>query len=456
MTIQELRAKKVELAKVIREMADLVNAESRDFTGDEQHKWETVNAEYNVVLRKIEAHERVAELDAHEADPEARDNLGREEIDPREQRTNGRGRLDTPGRPGRAQAAERRDLAVLAWMAVQSEVDATPEQRDAARELGVNPHRESLGVGLLTTGEVRQLRRQLEAERRAQTVGTDSEGGYTLPEGFVNNLERAQLEFGGMFAVATILRTATGSDLPWPTVDDTSNTGELLAESATLNEQDVAFGVLTLQAFKYSSKLVRVSAELMQDSAFNMAAELGSMLGERLARIQNTHFTTGDASSKPNGIVTASALGKTTASTTAVVADELFDLVHSVDPAYRRQGCGFMMHDGLLLMVRKLVDANDQYLWMPGLAAGQPDQILGFPYTINQDMDGVPAATDKVMLFGLLSKYMIRQVAGIRMRRLVERYAEYDQEGFCGFMRADGDLLDAGTNPVKHLIMAAS
>lgn len=154
------------------------------------------------------------------------------------------------------------------------------------------------------------------------------------------------------------------------------------------------------------------------------------------------------------GIVTAAALGKTAASATAIAADELFDLVHSVDPAYRK-GAGFMFHDNVLLTIRKLKDGNGQYLWTAGLQAGEADRILGYGYTVNQHMASAVASTAKTVIFGQLSKYKIRDVRGLRLRRLVERYAESDQEGFVAFYRADGNLLDSGVAPVKYLQQAA-
>ena len=140
------------------------------------------------------------------------------------------------------------------------------------------------------------------------------------------------------------------------------------AENTQDSEQDMTFGVMTLDAYKYTSKIVRVSVELLQDSAFNLGAELGSLLGERLGRIQNTHATTGTGSSQPNGVVTASALGKTAASATAITTDEIIDLFHSVDRAYRGNS-SFMAADSTVAAIRKLKDGDSQYLWQPGLQA---------------------------------------------------------------------------------------
>jgi HK97 family phage major capsid protein len=235
-------------------------------------------------------------------------------------------------------------------------------------------------------------------------------------------------------------------------VNDTSNVGALLSENVQDSEQDVTFGNLTLDAYKYTSKIVRVSVELMQDSAFNMGSVLGSLLGERLGRIQNTHATTGTGSSQPNGVITASTLGKTAAATGAVTMDELLDLQASVDPAYR-MGSTWMFNDATRNEIRQLKSTDSVYHWSPGAIAGDPDRLFTSPVVINQDMASM-ATTTKPVLYGQLSKYLMREVLGVTLVRMNERYADYHQVAFVAIMRFDGDLLDAGTNPVKYLQMA--
>jgi len=297
-----------------------------------------------------------------------------------------------------------------------------------------------------------QAPKNLDDIRNAQSVGTTTAGGHTTFPGFVTNLEQAMLQFGGMRQVSTILRTATGSALDWPTVNDTSNTGALLSENTQDSEQDVTFGNLTLDAYKYTSKIVRVSVELMQDSAFNMGAVIGSLIGERLGRIQNTHATTGTGSSQPNGVITAATLGKTAAGAAAITMDELLDLQASVDPAYR-QGASWMFNDATRNYIRKLKSTDSVYHWQPGAVAGDPDRLLNHTITINQDMASI-ATTAKTVLFGALAKYLMREVLGVTLVRMNERYADYHQVAFVAIMRFDGDLLDAGTNPVKYLQQA--
>ena len=173
---------------------------------------------------------------------------------------------------------------------------------------------------------------------------------------------------------------------------------------------------------------MKISAELLQDSAFNLASELGRILGERLARIQNEHATVGTGSNQPKGILTAAVEGVVSAAPDAIAPDELLDLIHSIDPAYR-PGATFLLHDNTVLALRKLKDAEGRYIWQPGMTTDAPDRIFNFPLVVNQDMPGAFAAGEKTVLFGQLKKFKIREVAGVRLRRLVERSPTTTRKG---------------------------
>jgi HK97 family phage major capsid protein len=301
--------------------------------------------------------------------------------------------------------------------------------------------------------------RQWDEQRLTQVdvVSPDLGGHFTVPDEMMRPLEIALLEFGGMRQVSTILRTGTGAELPIPTLNDTSNSGALLGEGLEHTELDVTFDQLTLHAFKYTSRRVPVSVEYLQDNAINFVGRIGAILGERIGRITNTHFTTGDGNAKPNGIVTAATSASiTTAADDAISYDNVIDLKHSVDPAYRTNA-RFMFNDTTLKILKKIKvpqfsgDTAGQPLWRAGMAASEPNTIDGDPYTINQQVaSGVSA---KAMLYGALSKYQIRDVRDITLVRLDERYAELGVVAFLAFSRHDGDLLDAGTHPVKYLTM---
>ena len=347
---------------------------------------------------------------------------------------------------GDRQATADRALALRGWLGFHSVNGASDAQRVAAQRSGLELGNNRLSFKLNAKAPRNQ------AEARAQST-SGSAGGYAIPQGFINQLEASLLAFGGMREVATVLRTAEGNDLPIPTVSDHSNVGAILSENSQVAEQDIAFGQITLKAYKYSSKLIRVSAELLQDSAIDLESFIGGALGERIARIFNTHATTGDNSSKPQGI-TASGAGVTAASATAITYGELVELQHSVDPSYR-QNARFMMHDSTFKAIRKLLDSQNRPIFQPDISASSPGTLLGSPVVINQDCATI-AASAKAIFFGDFSKYLIRDVQDFTLLRLEERYADYHQVGFVGFSRHDGRILDAGTDPIKHLVLAAS
>jgi HK97 family phage major capsid protein len=245
--------------------------------------------------------------------------------------------------------------------------------------------------------------------------------------------------------------------MSWPTADDTTNEGEMIGENpSSANTADPTFAAVRWNAYEFGSKAVKVPVRLLEDAPTTFAQTLGEMLGTRLGRAKNRKFTTGTGISQPKGIVTCATLGKTAASATALTADEVIEFQHSVDPAYRDQpGAGFMAHDSILLQIRLLKAGDGHYIWQSGLVQAMPDMLLNKPVTVNQHMDSALAASNKIMLFGQLTKYKVRRVRDVVILRLKERGAELRQEWFLAFQRADGNLLDAGTAPIKYLQMHA-
>lgn len=299
----------------------------------------------------------------------------------------------------------------------------------------------------------------------ATQTSTTSGGGYTIPEGFMNELEVALKKYGGVEPVARVITTDSGNDIPFPTANDTVQKGRLITENTDVtagSNAAVPFGVVDLRAYNYTSDLIQVPRQLMQDSAFNMAQVLGDLLGTRLGRIKNEHLTTGTGSSQPHGIVTASFEGAEAASATAFTRGEILDLIYSVDPAYANSpSARHMFSWNTLKAIRSLkIDqagtTDIRPIYQASAIVGEPDTIEGKPFTINQDMDDAGTAGNKFWLFGDMSKYLVRNVRGVEVMRLNERYAEAYQVAFVGFLRFSGHLIDAGTRPIKHLVHAAS
>lgn len=450
---KELREKRAPLAKVIRQMADA--ATGRDFTSEEQANWDKANADYNAITRDIERVESAEKVEAEQSAVARPDfaHVGRGDYNAREQQASAREEVTD----------RHRSLALAAWCRSQLGYAVDRESESACRSVGLNPYASQLIFPLYSTADARSLQRQFRSAHSNQAVekcgnfratlsiGSGPAGGYLIPpETMLRSLEVNMLAFGGVRQVAETIRTASGERMSWPTADDTSNTGAQLGESTSIGSSvDPSFGKVYWDAYKFSSKPVLVPYELIEDSAFDLPGLLGGMLGERLGRITNTKFTTGTGAATPKGIVTA-ATSFSAASATSIAWDDVLGLEHSIDPAYR-SGASFMMHDSILLACRKLKDGNGQYLWQSNINVGVPDSFSGKPLTINQDMDSTVASGKKTILYGQLSKYKIRSVGQMRMYRLEERYRDTDQDGFVAFIREDGNLLTAGTAPIKYL-----
>lgn len=291
--------------------------------------------------------------------------------------------------------------------------------------------------------------------RNATSTTTPAEGGYTVPTEVAGSVMEALKAFGGVREVATVISTASGAPINFPTSDGTSEIGEIVAENTTATDLDPSFGVVTLQPYKFSSKVVAIPYELLQDSTVDIVGFVSARLGTRLARAQNIFFTTGTGTAQPKGVVTAAAAGIVGAAgqTTSVTFENLVDLFHTIDPAYRESpGVAFMMNDACLRVIRKLKDSQNRPVFLPGfqgLSAELPNEVLGKKVVINQDMS-VMGANVKSILFGDFSRYTIRDVMGMTLFRFDDSaYAKKGQVGFLAWTRTGGTLTDAGA-PIKY------
>jgi len=280
----------------------------------------------------------------------------------------------------------------------------------------------------------------------ALQVGTNSEGGYVVPEEFETQLVAYLQDINPIRQYVNVISTASDRNIP---VESTLGVATWTAEEASYTESDAAFGQVVLAAHKLGT-IIKVSEELLQDGFFNIQSYLAENFAKRFGIAEEAAFVAGDNSGKPNGIVQGSGLGKTAAGVAAITSDELIDLYHSVPRMYR-QNATFLMADATVKLVRKLKDGNSQYLWQPGMQAGQPDMLLGRPLVTSVAM---PAATTglKSVVFGDLSGYTVADRQGTVLQRLNELYAANGQVGFRAYRRMDGDTVDA--TGIKHLIQA--
>lgn len=319
-------------------------------------------------------------------------------------------------------------------------------------------------------------REEIMTVRNTMSTTTGSEGGYTVPSLISGDLVQALKAYGAMRNLATVLKTADGKPLSFPSSDGTSETGEWIAQNTTATGADPTFGTVSLNVFKASSKIVAVPFELLQDSVVNIDAFVASRLAERLGRICNTGFTVGTGTTQPDGVVPKATSGKvgTTGQTATIIYDDVVDLVHSIDPAYRSSACAFMGSDGIVKVLRKLKDGSSRPIWTPndlfGISKGvnasgdggysSPntavpfDTLLGYPLYVNNDMAS-PAANAKSLVFGDFSKYVIRDAMDIQLFRFTDSaYTKLGQVGFLAWMRTGGNLLD--TAAVKYYAHSAT
>jgi len=481
--LKTIREKINELGTKMRALMTTAGEAKRELTPEEEVEFERMDTEREPLIAKEKRLVRMEELEGTRGRQTDRE-------EPRQGPRPGRSSETTRTDPEQ----ERRDHSeVLRGFFLPAEY-RNAEYAAACKRLGVPEHQGNRSFQVLAPEKLRSKdpadiarwearnRRQLyrvdPSQGRWSVRGTPQpEGGLTVgifspdntghyavqPSYMLQSLEEALLAFGGMRESSTTVRTDSGIPLPFPTMNDTSNEAVIISETTQeTNELEPTFGRMTLNSFTWSTKKVPMSIEFLQDNGVNAEARIGEILGTRIARGTNRKFTVGSGSGEPTGIFTAAtSSGVTTASATAITYQELMNLEHSVDPAYRLRGPNgskWMMGDDTLLAIKKIMvphfsgDTAGWPLWRPGLTVGEPDTIDGYQYVINQHSPTF-AATHTPILFGALWKYQIRDVRMLEILRLTELRAEFREVLWLGFYRGDGNLLDAGTHPVKYLTM---
>lgn len=401
--IIEAKQERHKLWEQMKALNETVASEKRELTAEEKVKWEKMDADLTRMTAEIERQERLLAL--KDGQVEQRGKHGEFKPDP-----------EKGGQQPDLEADYSK--AFRAWLCGGAEALA-PEQRQLMQSKFVAPETRQLGVG------------------------TGAAGGFLVPAGFYEQIVASMRAYGGIRnSRATVLATTTGNPLPIPTLDETGNTGMLIAENTQATELHPIYGQRTLGAFAYTSRVIRVSFQLLQDAAFNMEQHLADIMGTRLGRITNNHLTVGTGTGQPQGVQVGATSGvvAATGNTTTITYGNIVALEHSVDPAYRR-GAEWMFHDTTLRTIKTMVDGQGRPLWIPGLAVREPDTILGYRYIINQDMPAM-AANARSVLFGDFSRYFVRDVLDVQVLRLTERFADFLQVGFLAFSRHDGALVD--------------
>ena len=287
--------------------------------------------------------------------------------------------------------------------------------------------------------------------QNALQVGTDSEGGYLVPDEFERTLVEALEEENIFRQMATIITTSSG-DRKIPVVA-TKGTASWVDEEGVIPEADDAFGQVSIGAYKLAT-MIKVSEELLNDSVFNLEQYIAKEFARRIGAKEEEAFFVGDGTGKPTGIFNATGgagVGVTTASATAITIDEIMDLFYSLKSPYRKNAV-FVTNDATVKSIRKLKDGNGQYLWQPSVTAGQPDTILNRPLKTSVYVPGI-AAVAKTIAFGDFSYYWVADRQGRAFQRLNELFAATGQVGFKATQRVDGKLILA--EAIKVLQMKA-
>lgn len=321
-----------------------------------------------------------------------------------------------------------------------------PKSKKSDAELGLNAF-------------LRKQTKDLSAEeasliQNTMSTTTGSEGGYTVQPEIGSTLIETIQDFGAMRRSSSQISTSTGNDLSYPTTDGTSEEGEIVAQNAQSGSQDISFGTVALNVFKFGSFVVTVPIELLQDSMIDVQSLVFGRVRQRIGRRQNRAFSVGTNVDEPFGLYSAAGVGKVglTGQTATVTYDDLVDLVDSMDVAYLDgKAPEFMFGQPIRRAIRKIKDDNGRPIWTPsydeGITTKHPDLLMGYAVQINNNAPA-PGADAKSIAFGDLSQYMVRDALDISLFKFEDSaYITKGQIGFMAWARSGGNLLD--TNAVK-------
>ena len=387
MKYHEMLQKRETIARQMRELNDTVKTEKRSFDETENKRWGDMLTEHDDLAAKIEREEQLRSIDEKFANE-------RQE----EQRNDG------------GNTTEQRQAEAFTTFLRQGFSELTPEQK---------------------------------AEICALGTGSGATGGFTVPTTFVNKVVESMKAFGGIANACQVINTANGAEMQWAVSDGRTEMGEMLAENTETGKQDPTFSQATLGAKKGSSKIILVSNEMLQDSGIDIDAFIARRIGQRLGRLEASQIVQGTgAGNNVNGLIKQVQLSHQAAAAAAVAYEDLIELKHAVDPAYRMgEGCRFAFNDATLKGMKLMKDGQGRPLWLPSIAGVAPATIDGDQYVIDQALDGAETGKTSV-LYGDFMNVILRRVTYQQLRRLTERYAEFDQMGFIGFHRFDVLLED--------------
>ena len=389
MAILELREKRAKAWEAAKAFLDSHRKENGVLSAEDDAAYTKMEQEITDLGKEIERLERQEALDAE---------LNRPVNKPLTAKPGGRADMDGEEKTGRASDDYRKNF----WNAMRSKVPM-PSVTDALQ------------------------------------IGTDSEGGYLVPDEYERTLVEALEEENVFRQMAKVIKTSSG-DRKIPVVAS-KGTASWIDEEGAFPESDDSFGQVSIGAYKLGT-MIKVSEELLNDSVFDLQSYISREFARRIGAKEEEAFFTGDGKGKPLGVLAAKGgaeAGVTAASATAVTADELMDLYYALKSPYRKKSV-WVLNDSTIKAIRKLKDGNGQYLWQPSLTAGTPDTILGRPVKTSAYMPAI-AAGAKSIAFGDFSYYWIADRQGRSFKRLNELFAATGQVGFLASQRVDGRLI---------------
>lgn len=438
-TLKELREKRARTYEAAKAALDAIPADaSKEVRAEKEREFDAAMADYDSLDAQIVRHEKLQRA----ASEEQREQEENAEIERRNRRPGGNGSAPGAGAGGEKPdvRAAWKEALLYGWGGISEEARSVLSEK---------------GIQNVTPQSIK------DPEMRALTVGTGSSGGFTVPTEFLPVIRETMALWGPMLNpnVIDLMETTSGNPIEMPTTDDTARRGSQFAENAEITDdggEDPVFGQVTLSSYMMNSEIVRVPIQLMADSAFDVEKRIiKPLFGKRMARTANDKLTIGDGSSKPQGIVNGAGAGITAAAVAAFAADELIDLQHTIDPAYRQSPkAAWMFNDTVLKLARKLKDSENRYIWQaPDLKTGAPATLLDKPFYINPSMVN-PAAGTVPIIFGDLEQFIVRQVGDFQVFVFRERYMNLMQLGFMAWGRLDGRMVES--KAIKKMTMAAS
>lgn len=394
--LHELYAKRNSIATSMRQLNEKIG--DKTWTPEQRSEWDQHKANFDEVDQQIKREEQLRDVEnRHFEDNEQRGNGGREQnqdADPESQ----------------SEASYR---SAFGRFLRSGQSDLTPEERSIFKEY------------------------------RAQSSTTPGKGGETIPKEFRGLIVDKMRAYGGIANICQVLETDKGNVMEWVVTDGTNDLGDLLGENDDAGESDVSFSMGSLGAKKLTSKIIRVPNELLQDNSVNMEAYLAQRIASRIGRKEAQLIVQGTGVGSPiqnKGLVASTTLSQAAAANNGITAQDFLNLKHKVDPAYR-MGARFAFNDTTLLLLKSLKDAQGRPLWMPSIAGVSPSTIDGDQFTIDQAIASVGAGAVSAF-YGDFSRFVLRRVRYMQLKRLVERFAEYDQTAFLAFHRFDTVLED--------------